>query len=77
MANIITGRNASIGPGRLTPKRDAMVPCWKTVTKIPKAAPMESRFITAAVSGITRLRKTIASRMNDSKTTRPMNKGSF
>ena len=52
-------------------------PHWNTATITPKAAPMESRFMAAAVSGMTMLRKTAASNRNDSRTTRPMNRGSL
>ena len=38
---------------------------------------MESRFMTAAVSGMTMLRNTTASSRNESTTTRPMNSGSL
>ena len=38
---------------------------------------MDSRFMTAAVSGMTRLRNTTASSRNDSTTTSPMNSGSL
>ena len=38
---------------------------------------MDSRFMTAAVSGITRLRNTVISNRNDRITTRPMKSGSF
>ena len=50
MANSITGRKDSIGPGRLTPNSDPSVPCWNTATMTPKAAPIDSRFMTAAVA---------------------------
>ena len=38
---------------------------------------MERMFITAAVSGMTKLRNTMAKRMNDIRTTNPMNSGSL
>ena len=44
---------------------------------MPKAAPMERRFMAAAVSGMTMLRNTMASSRNDSTTTSPMNSGSL
>ena len=56
---------------------DPIQPCWNTAVRTPKAAPMDSRFITAAVSGMTIERKTIASSRNESKTTSPMKRGSF
>ena len=52
-------------------------PHWKTATSMPSAAPMDSRFMTAAVSGITMLRNTVISNRNDRITTSPMNSGSF
>ena len=44
---------------------------------MPSAAPIDNRFMTAAVSGITMLRNTVMSNRNDRITTRPMNSGSF
>ena len=44
---------------------------------MPNAAAIDSRFMTAAFSGTTRLRNTSASSMNESSTTTPMNNGSF
>ena len=38
---------------------------------------MDSRFMTAAVRGITRLRNTVINNRNDRITTSPMNRGSF
>ena len=38
---------------------------------------MESRFMQAAVSGMTKLRNTVIRRRNDSSTTRPMKSGSL
>ena len=38
---------------------------------------MDSRFMIAAVRGITKLRNTVISSRNDRITTRPMNSGSF
>ncbi len=43
----------------------------------PNAAPAESRFMTAAVSGMTRLRNTAISSRKLSSTTTPMNSGSL
>ncbi len=40
-------------------------PHWKTATITPYAAPMESRFISAALSGTTTERKTSISSRND------------
>ena len=66
-----------MGPGRVTSKKEPKTPCWNTAVKMPNAAAMESRFITAAVSGTTSDLNTMASRMKDSSTTRPMKSGSF
>ena len=46
-----------------TPSRGQ--PHWNTATRMPKAAPIDSRFMTAAVSGMTRLRNTMARRRNE------------
>ena len=43
----------------------------------PNAAPADSRFITDAIAGTTRLRNTAISSRNDSSTTTPMNSGSL
>ena len=43
----------------------------------PKAAPAASRFITAAVAGISRLRNAIISSRQPSSTITAMNSGSF
>ena len=43
----------------------------------PNEAPAESRFITAAIAGISRLRNTAVSSRKESSTTTPMNSGSF
>ena len=77
MANSITGRKASIGPVRLTPNTDPSQPHWNTAVRMPNAAAIDSRFITAAFSGTTRLRSTRASNRNDRSTTTPMNNGSL
>ena len=66
----------SIGPGS-TPNRPPSQPCWKTATITPSEAPIESRFINAACTGITSERKTISSSSAESSTTMPMNTGSF
>ena len=73
MANISTGRNASIGPLG-TPGNQ---PNWKTTTITPSDAAIESRFITAAWTGITSDRKTTASSSAESRTTTAMNSQSF
>ena len=77
MAKSITGRKASTGLVPLRPMSEPASPHWKTATRMPNAAPMESRFMTAAVSGMTKLRNTVISRRNDRSTTRPMKSGSF
>jgi len=43
----------------------------------PKAAPADNRFMTAAVAGMSRLRKTTISSRNDSATTTPTKTGSL
>ena len=48
-------------------------PHWKTATTTPSEAPIESRFITAACSGISSERKTTSSSSAESSTTTPMN----
>ena len=77
MANSITGRKASTGLVPVRPMSAPRSPHWKTATSMPSAAPMDSRFMTAAVSGITRLRNTVINSRNDRITTRPMKSGSF
>ena len=77
MAKSITGKKASTGLVPLKPMMEPPSPHWKTATRIPKAAPMESRFMQAAVSGMSSDRNTIISRRNESSTTRPMKSGNF
>ena len=77
MANSITGRNASTGPGLATWNTEPSQPHWNTATRTPKAAPMERMFIAAAVRGMTMLRNTMANSRKESTTTRPMNSGSL
>ncbi len=72
-----TGRNASIGPVVVTPSSEARWPSWNTNVITPSAAPIESTFMNAALTGITSERKTIASSSSDSPTTTAMNSGSF
>ena len=50
-------------------------PHWKIATTTPNDAPAANRFITAAVSGMTRLRNAIISSRNDRPTTATMNSG--
>ena len=68
--------NDSIGPC-WTPNRPPNQPHWKIATITPSEAPIESRFITAACSGITSERNTISSSSALSSTTTPMNSGSL
>ena len=68
--------NDSIGPF-WTPIRPPSQPHWKIATITPSDAPMLSRFITAACSGITSERNTTISSSADSSTTTPMNSGSL
>ena len=75
MANTITGTQASIGPPLPMPSVSASQPHWKIATTTPNAAPAASRFMTAAVSGMTTLRNAISSSRNDSPTTAAMNSG--
>ena len=51
-------------------------PHWNTATITPYAAPTDSRFMTAALSGTRIERNTIISSRNDSTITAPMNHGS-
>ena len=51
MANIIIGTNATIGTVSSSPNSPLNQPHWKTATITPYAAPIESRFMTAALSG--------------------------
>ena len=66
-----------IGPVLSTPMMLAPQPHWKTATMIPKAAPIESRFITIAFSGTSSERKTAISSSAESRITTPMKSGSF
>ena len=77
MAKSITGRNASTGLVPWRPISEPRSPHWNTATTMPNAAPMESRFMQAAVSGMRRLRKIVINNRNDNTTTRPMNSGSL
>ena len=52
-------------------------PNWKTITQTPSEAPIESRFITAAWSGIRSERKTTSRSSAESATTIPMKNQSF
>jgi len=68
--------NASIGPGE-TPNTLLSQPRSNTAWTTPSAAPIESRFITAACSGITNERNTTSSSSAESAITIPMNSGSL
>ena len=65
-----------MGVGPSSPSRLLPQPHWKTATRTPYAAPMDSRFITAALSGTTTERNTSISSRNDTAMTAPMNSGS-
>ena len=69
--------NGLTGPVLVTPTRLFSQPHWKTAVITPNAAAADSRFITAAVAGIARLRNTIISSRKDSTTTMPTNSGSL
>ena len=61
-----------------TPNRPPSQPRWKIAWTItPSDAPIESRFMTAACSGISSERKTTSSSSAESATTMPMNSGSL
>jgi hypothetical protein len=53
--------NASIGPVLPIPSSEAPTPSWKIAVTTPNAAAADSKFIAAAISGITRLRNTAIS----------------
>ena len=61
---MITTMIEVIGVGPSRPSRLLPQPHWNTATSTPYAAPMESRFISAAFSGTTTERKTSISRRN-------------
>ena len=63
MANRNIGIQASIGPLRSTPMTSDSQPHWKTATRMPYAAPTDSRFMTTALSGTRTLRNTTISKM--------------
>ena len=60
------GMKETIGTVDSRPIRSAPQPHWKTMTSTPYAAPMLSRFSTAAFSGTSTERKTSVSSRNDS-----------
>ena len=76
MANIIIGMNGAIGPVCSTPNTPLSQPHWNTATTTPYAAPIESRFMTAALSGTSRVRNTTISSRKLSTSTAPMKSGS-
>src|SRR2546423_11065511 len=71
------GTTGGIGPVRETPTRESSQPFWNTAVMTPKAAPADSRFITAAGAGIRRLRNTTISSRKDNATNIPTNIGNF
>ena len=72
-----TGTNASIGPVLSIPSSEEPTPSWNTRVTTPNAAAAESRFITAATAGITRLRNTVISRRKLSPMTTARKSGSL
>ena len=66
MANIISGIQGSIGPGRLTPNTGDSQPHWYTATITPYAAPIDKTFMSAAFSGMRIDRNASMSRTNAS-----------
>ena len=66
------GTNATIGIVSSSPIRPLPQPHWNTATITPYAAPIDSRFMIAALSGTRIERNTIISRMNAPSTTAPM-----
>src|SRR5581483_6320712 len=74
MANSIIGLNATIGC-LLTPMIDAPQPHWNTATRMPNAAPIESRFMIAALTGTRTDRNTHISSRKLSATTAPKTHG--
>jgi len=76
IANISTGTNDSIGPVPM-PIRSAPWPSWKISVTKPSAAPIDRRFMIAALIGITTERKTTSSNRALSRTTTPTKSGSL
>src|SRR5207248_6651779 len=56
--NMTTGTNESTGPDPDRPRADVPQPQWKTAFSAPRPAPTDSRFMTEATSGMSRLRNT-------------------
>ena len=73
---MITRMSEVIGVGPRGRSGSLPQPHWKTATRTPYAAPIESRFITAAFSGTTIERNTSISSRNDTAMTAPMKSGS-
>ena len=73
---MISGTKAAIGTAASSPSRPRPHPHWKTATSTPYAAPIESRFITAALSGTRIDRNTMSNRTNAPSTTKPMQSSS-
>ena len=71
---MMIGRNDSTGPVPAF-SSEAPQPHWKTATTSPKLAPAASRFIAAATSGTTTLRKATMSSRQPSATITPMKSG--
>src|SRR6266536_432536 len=73
--NRITNRNSGshevIAPVAFAPIREAPQPYWNTATRMPYAAPTDSRLRTTALSGITMERKVTSSSRNASAITNP------
>ena len=72
MANIRIGTQLDTGRAWSRPSRSVAQPHWKTAVITPYAAAMLSRFITAALMGMTTERKTIASSSTETATTNAM-----
>ena len=75
MANRNIGTHASIGPDLSTPISSRPQPHWKMATRIPYAAPIDSRFMTTAFSGTRTLRNTAISNRKLSSRTTPISQG--
>ena len=72
MVNIRIGIQLDTGTAWSSPSSSAPQPHWKTAVTTPYAAPMLSRFMTAALSGTTTERNTIASSRIETPTTKPI-----
>src|SRR3954471_259064 len=76
MANIINGRYGLIGIVLYRPMNSLPQPHWNTATSTPYAAAIDSRFMSAALSGTRIDRNTITSKTNDIATIEAMKIGS-